>query len=83
VIAKQNVYFALNAFTDVGTVVKKHPIDYSLASFAPKEDGMHYSYGGGLHIAMNANFVLAINYGIALDKQDGDSGLYFNASWLF
>jgi Omp85 superfamily domain len=83
VIAKQNVYFALNAFTDVGTVVQKHPLDYSLATFSPQEDALHYSYGGGLHIAMNENFVLAINYGIALDKQDGESGLYFNASWLF
>jgi len=83
VIAKQNFYFAINAFTDIGTVVQKHDLDYSLASFIPKKDELHLTYGGGLHIAMNENFVLSINYGLAQNSQDGKNGLYFGASWLF
>ena len=43
----------------------------------------HFTYGCGLHIALNENFVLAINYGMAANKQDGKSGLYIGTNWLF
>jgi len=83
VIAKQNIYFAINTFVDAGTVVQKQRLDYSFANFTAKEDNLHLSYGGGLHVAMNENFVLSINYGLAHSEQDGKSGLYFGTSWLF
>jgi hypothetical protein len=44
---------------------------------------MHYSVGGGLRLAMNQNFIAALDYGIALDKQDGDSGIYIGLNYLF
>ncbi len=39
--------------------------------------------GAGLHIVMNQNFVVAVDYGRALDKGDGESGLYIGLNFLF
>ena len=44
---------------------------------------MHKSVGAGLRLAMNYNFIVAIDYGIALNKQDGDSGIYIGLNYLF
>jgi len=44
---------------------------------------MHTSIGAGLRLAMNYNFILAIDYGVALDKQDGDSGIYIGLNYPF
>jgi len=83
VIKKQNVYLALNTFLDAGQVTKKHKIDYSKAPFPAQNDRMHFSYGLGLHIALNENFVVSCNYGRAVDAQDGRDGLYISTNWLF
>jgi hypothetical protein len=32
---------------------------------------------------MNENFVVAVDYGMALDPQDGNSGLYIGLDYLF
>ena len=39
--------------------------------------------GAGLRIALNENFILAIDYGFATNKQDGLKGLYINVGNLF
>lgn len=44
---------------------------------------LHISYGNGLHFVMNENFIVAIDYGRALKKQDGKDGLYINLNFLF
>lgn len=46
-------------------------------------EGFHNAVGAGLHIAMNQNFIIAVDYGRALDKQDGESGLYIGLNFLF
>jgi hypothetical protein len=46
-------------------------------------EGFHNSAGAGLHIAMNQNFILAIDYGRALNEQDGKSGFYVGLNFLF
>ncbi|MCF6169647.1 MAG: hypothetical protein L3J31_00900 [Bacteroidales bacterium] len=46
-------------------------------------EGFHNSLGAGLHIAMNQNFILAIDYGRALNEQDGKSGFYVGLNFLF
>jgi len=46
-------------------------------------EGFHNSVGAGLHIAMNQNFILAIDYGRALNEQDGKSGIYVGLNFLF
>lgn len=86
---RQNFYFALSAFFDAGRVVTRHEVDYSLVSvdpslfFDPGAESWHPSAGGGIHAAMNENFVFAIDYGRALDRRDGKSGLYIGLNWLF
>jgi hypothetical protein len=93
----QNWYLALSGFFDTGKViqyidvqniVENTEVDYpgnetkeDYFKFEP--DNWHNSVGGGLHIAMNQNFIIAIDYGKALNQQDGDSGLYIGLNFLF
>jgi hypothetical protein len=85
-----NFYLGLNGFTDFGQVTKK--IDTTPENgFVPQPDNyfdedaekMHFSYGAGLRIVMNQNFVIAVDYGFAADERDGDSGLYIGLNYLF
>ena len=43
----------------------------------------HVSYGLGLRIAMNENFVVGLDYGRTLNDQDGKSGFYIGLGYLF
>jgi hypothetical protein len=89
VIAKQNIYLALSGFTDMGMVTRKHEINTSQiiqkfpSYFPDKKETFHQSIGAGFRFALNENFIVAVDYGIALDKRDGKSGLYINMDWLF
>lgn len=91
ILFNQNIYLALNAFSDFGMVTGEYDIDLSgvpedevsQAMFPDDKEKLHISYGAGLHIALNQNFVVAINFGVAADKQDGDTGLYIGLNWLF
>lgn len=91
-IGKANLYIALNTFADFGMVVQPIDIDESLIptadkeqyfDFSSKSDKLHSSAGAGLRIALNENFILAVDYGFALDKKDGAKGLYINIGNLF
>jgi len=91
-LGKQNLYFALNGFSDFGMVVQQVKFDKSKISVADQEkyfdfsyekDKLHPSLGAGLRIALNENFILAIDYGFATNKQDGAKGLYINIGNLF
>ena len=91
-LGKQNLYFALNGFSDFGMVVQQVKFDKSKISEADQEkyfdfsyekDKLHPSLGAGLRIALNENFILAIDYGFATNKQDGAKGLYINIGNLF
>lgn len=91
IAAKQNIYIALNPFIDAGKITKRIPTTPlelmppgpHSQHFTFDDDQFHFSAGCGLHIALNENFVLAVNYGRALSKQDGTSGLYIGTNWLF
>ncbi len=90
-----NFYLGLNGFMDFGKVTKKidfetnnafnefsllnSPADY----FDGGADELHTSYGLGLRIAMNQNFIIAIDYGMAADERDGGSGFYMGLNYLF
>lgn len=85
-----NFYLGLNGFMDFGQVTKK--IEFTPQNgFVPQPDNyfdkdvekMHFSYGAGLRIAMNQNFVIALDYGMVADERDGDSGLYIGLNYLF
>jgi hypothetical protein len=87
-----NFYIGLNGFVDFGRVTKKVDIDTdflngfdlrAIRNFDFGSEAMHYSYGAGLRIAMNQNFIVSVDYGMAADERDGDSGLYIGLNYLF
>lgn len=85
-----NFYLGLNGFMDFGQVTKKidfnYPEGFSMEPtlyFDSNSEKMHFSYGAGLRIVMNQNFVIAVDYGMAADERDGDSGLYIGLNYLF
>jgi hypothetical protein len=92
-LMNNNFYLGLNGFLDFGQVTKKiefeNPLAPTMSSIRYSdyfEDGaekMHTSYGAGLRVAMNENFIVAIDYGLATDKRDGDSGFYMGLNYLF
>ena len=87
----QKFYWGLNGFVDMGQVTKKIAIpsipflsDPSASDyFKPGTEKMHGTYGAGIRLAMNQNFVISLDYGVAMNKQDGDSGLYIGLNYLF
>jgi len=89
---KQNFYLALSGFMDAGMVTGKYEFDMSgvpvndpdaMRFFPDDPETLHTSAGAGLHIAWNRNFIIAVDYGRALDKRDGISGLYIGLDFLF
>jgi len=52
-------------------------------NFTIGDEKLHASYGAGLRIAMNENFVISLDYGRALKEQDGKSGMYIGLNYLF
>lgn len=85
--ANQNFYISTSVFADFAMVTQKYDVDYgntpTTLIVAPQNDTPHWGTGVGLHIVMNRNFVVAVNYGMALDEQDGDSGLYIGLNFLY
>ncbi len=92
----QNFYFAFSAFFDTGKVIKDYDVENVINDGKPDfvpyaksdyfnfgSETFHNTVGGGLHIAMNENFILAIDYGKALNEQDGNSGIYIGLNFLF
>lgn len=92
-LLNNNFYLGLNGFTDFGRVTNKikfnNPLSVTTSSvryadyFEDDAEKMHFSFGTGIRIAMNENFIIAIDYGRATDKQDGESGLYTGLNYLF
>jgi hypothetical protein len=84
---KQNLYLALSTFTDMGMVTREYPVyteEVTQPQFFPDvPESLHQSIGAGLRVALNENFIIAVDYGMALDERDGDRGLYINLNWLF
>ncbi|MGF1585357.1 MAG: hypothetical protein ACFCUM_08560 [Bacteroidales bacterium] len=88
VLFNQNIYLALNGFMDAGQVVTNRKIDVPAGSpfysfYNPDEESMHVALGGGFRIAMNENFIIAVDYGKPLDSRDGGGGLYIGLNYLF
>ncbi len=87
----QNFYLLVSPFLDAGMVIEDYPIDKSKIPasvnqsnyFSGNNETPHISYGVGLHIAMNENFVVCVDYGIPHKKEDGTKGLYINMNYLF
>jgi hypothetical protein len=89
IIWNQNFYFALSGFTDAGMVTGKYklpeitdPEGQAWLARGEKET-LHLTYGGGIHCALNDNFILTLDYGWADDPRDGTRGTYLGMSFLF
>lgn len=82
-VARQDIYLSLNAFADGAMVVQKHPVPYASSAIQPAKDRPHWALGGGLRVVLNQNFVVAVDYGQAVKKEDGTSGLYIGLGFLF
>lgn len=89
---KNSFYLGTNLFFDAGRVIDKIDIDYEnpdLTSesfddyFDPGVENFHPSTGVGLKIGYNENQIISVDYGFAMDKRDGKSGLYIRFYWLF
>jgi outer membrane protein assembly factor BamA len=86
VLFNQNLYLALNPFVDMGMTVDKYYVNYDEYNdndITEMDDELHVGYGMGLRIAINENFIIAVDYGMAKDKRDGSSGLYIGLDYLF
>jgi len=90
VLWKQDLYLAFNTFADAGLVVKKIKIPEGVDEdslpqnyFSPDTESLHTSLGAGFRVAINYNFIVAIDYGIALDDRDGKDGIYVGIGYLF
>jgi hemolysin activation/secretion protein len=89
----QNWYMALSGFFDTGRVIQYINVENAVNGNVPESirdqyfdlgaENFHSGYGAGLHIAMNQNFIIAIDYGRALSIKDGKSGFYVGLNWLF
>ena len=85
-----NFYLGLNGFLDFGRVTNKIEANQG-ASYGEFRDDyfdidaekMHFSYGAGLRVVMNQNFIIKLDYGIAADDRDGNSGMYIGMNYIF
>jgi outer membrane protein assembly factor BamA len=89
-VGKSTVSIGSNIFTDSGIVTRRYNVDTSNVPagekdkyFSDKGDKPHFSVGAGIKAALNENFILSVENGYALDKNDGDSGLYVTMNYLF
>ncbi len=89
VIFNQNMYFALSGYFDYGVVthefspdLSKVPNDYRYY-FDSGTETIHPAIGAGIQVVINANFVLTLDFGKALDKRDGKQGIYLQMNYLF
>lgn len=95
-LMNQNFYLALSTFLDAGRITEPYNFstqhveagygftkEQNLNMLNYQDEAFHYSYGLGLHIAMNNNFIVAVDYGLAADSQDGTNGLYIGLDFVF
>jgi outer membrane protein assembly factor BamA len=94
---KRDFYLGLNAFYDFGRVTKDIKLPATLEGtfnanypnenysdyFKPGPDKLHQSAGVSIMVAMDQNFILAIDVGKALNVQDGNIGFSFGLNYLF
>jgi hypothetical protein len=86
----QNWYMAFSPFTDIGRSISLVDIDKSNIpeginrdNYFSDDEDFHFTYGAGLHVAMNENFVIAADIGIPFKAADGQMSIYIGMNWLF
>jgi outer membrane protein assembly factor BamA len=84
-------YLAANVCGDAGMVVQERkvslgdvPVNINRTDyFSEGPEFPHITIGGGLHLALNRNTVISADFGKAINKQDGNIGIYVGIGWLF
>lgn len=87
----QNIYIGLSSFYDAGYITKKSKVDLSLVPTTDRlkyfdenaANRVYHSIGLGLHFVMNQNFIISPEYGISLNKNDGNSAFYISVGYIF
>ncbi|MFP4557366.1 MAG: Omp85 family outer membrane protein [Bacteroidales bacterium] len=86
----QNFYLGFNAFADAGSVLKGYDMDLSSipepmrqTHFNESSNDLFTTFGAGLKLVMNENFVVSADYGLAMDESYGTAGLYVLVGYLF
>jgi outer membrane protein assembly factor BamA len=90
---KQNFYIALATFLDAGMVTQPYALPENLLVDYPAAEAFidpsakevpHLGYGAGIHLVLNQNFIVTVDYGMAVKETDGDGGsVYINLNFLF
>jgi len=95
---KQECYLGLNGFFDFGRITKNITLPADLENsfnsyyegtenfndfFRPGTEKLHMTAGGSIMLAMNQNFVIAIDIGKAFNEQDGNIGFSIGLNYLF
>lgn len=87
IIFKKNLGIAFNLFTDMGMITKKVSINKTVDTdgfdYKFGIEKMHQSVGAGVRFIINHNFVVALDYGKALNKRDGNYGFYLDLDYLY
>lgn len=84
---KQDFYISANTFLDWGMVIQKYEVENQTAGLLRdpivNREKPHFSTGAGLRFAFNQNFIIAVDYGKAIDPKDGNDGLYIAFDFLY
>lgn len=94
---KQDCYVGLDLFYDFGRVTKNIKLPDNLQTtfttiyntenfsdyFKPGTEKFHQDAGVSLMVAMNQNFVIAVDIGKAFNEQDGNIGFSIGLNYLF
>lgn len=90
---KQNISLGLSAFCDGAIATRGNAMNYDKIGTYPDDyidymssgspEKMHLTAGAGFRFIMNRNFIVAIEYGMPFNKQDGKGSLYINTGYLF
>ncbi len=83
---ERNLSIAFILFTDLGKITKMYNIDKTInmaeVDYKPNNEKIHQSVGSGIRFIVNHNFIVSSDYGMALNKSDGNYG-YYLAPGLF
>ena len=83
-LRNQAFYIASNPFFDCGAIVSPFRLDAPKGSEVWKQaTKFHGSYGAGLKLVMNRNFVMSVEVARPLNHDDGRFGLIMGSNYLF
>ncbi len=84
----QNWHLGINPFLDMGQVINPFREELITASsntliYNGADESIHTAAGSALKVVMNSNFIISVEYGMALDEQDGTSNFAIGLNYLF